>query len=60
MLFKSLVDLKNVLLPSLHIKLGIMKQFMKSLPKHGDTFEYLASKFPRLSEVKLKEGIFNE
>ena len=57
-LFESLVDLKNFLLPPLHIKLGIKKQFVKSLPKHGDTFKYLASKFPRLSEAKLKESIF--
>jgi len=35
-----------------------MKQFVKALPKDGDTFKYLASKFPRLSEAKLKEGVF--
>lgn len=56
--FESLVDPKKVLLPPLHIKLGIMKQFVKALPKDGDTFKYLASKFPRLSEAKLKEGVF--
>lgn len=35
-----------------------MKQFVKALPKDGDCFTYLCSKFPHLSEAKLKEGIF--
>jgi hypothetical protein len=55
---KSLVDPKKILLPSLHIKLGIMKQFVKSLPKTGNCFKYLCKTFPDLSEAKLKEGIF--
>ena len=46
--FESLVDPKKVLLPPLHIKLGIMKQFVKTLPKDEETFKYLSSKFPRL------------
>ena len=37
-----------------------MKQFVKSLPKNGDTFKYLASKFPWLLESTLKESIFND
>ena len=55
---ESLVDPKKVLLPPLHIKLGKMKQFVKALPKVGETFKYLSTKFPRLSEAKLKEGVF--
>ena len=35
-----------------------MKQFVKALPKDGDCFTYLCSKFPHLSEAKPKEGIF--
>ena len=35
-----------------------MKQFVKALPKDGKTFKYLSSKFPRLSEAKLKEGVY--
>ena len=35
-----------------------MKQFVKALPKDGETFKYLSSKFPHLSEAKLKEGVF--
>lgn len=54
---KNLVDQKNVLLPPLHIKLGLMKQFVKALPKDGRCFKYLYQKFPHLSEAKLKEGV---
>lgn len=53
-----LVDQKLVLLPPFHIKLGLMKQFVKALNKEGDCFKYLCEKFPALSEAKLKEGIF--
>ena len=56
--FESLFDPLKFLLTPLHIKLGMMKQFVKTLPKDGETFKYLSSKFPRLSEAKLKEGVF--
>jgi hypothetical protein len=55
---KSLVDPKKILLPPLHIKLGIMKQFLKAFPKTGNFFKYLCKRFPQLSEAKLKEGVF--
>jgi hypothetical protein len=35
-----------------------MKQFVKALPKTGNCFKNLWRKFPHLSEVKLKEGVF--
>lgn len=35
-----------------------MKQFVKALPKDGNTFKYLCLSFPTLSDAKLKEGIF--
>ena len=57
--YEPLVDRKKVLLPPLHIKLGMMKQFVKQWQKDGETFQYLSSKFPRLSEAKLKEGVFD-
>jgi hypothetical protein len=58
MVWDSLIDPKNVLLPPLHIKLGLMKHFVKALPKEGECFKYLCKKFPGLSDAKLKEGIF--
>ncbi|GBN75385.1 hypothetical protein AVEN_74442-1 [Araneus ventricosus] len=54
----TLVPPEKVLLQPLHIKLGLMKQFIKSLPKDGECFRYLCSKFSKLSEAKLKEGVF--
>jgi hypothetical protein len=54
---KSLVDPKKILLPN-HVKLGIMKQFVKALPKTGNCFKYLCKTFSHLSEAKLKEVVF--
>jgi hypothetical protein len=33
-----------------------MKQFVKALQRDGNCFKYLSSKFPGLSEAKLKEA----
>jgi hypothetical protein len=54
MLHRSLVDLKKILLPLLHIKLGIMKQSVKAQPKTGNCFKHLCKTFPHLLETKLK------
>ncbi|GFU57686.1 uncharacterized protein TNCV_3638411 [Trichonephila clavipes] len=55
---QSLVDPKKILFPPFHIKLGLMKQFVKALDKEGECFKYLCEQFPGLSDAKLKEGIF--
>jgi hypothetical protein len=56
---KPLVDPKRILLPPLHIKLGLMKQFVKTLAKrNASAFQHVMTIFPKLSEAKLKEGIF--
>ena len=54
-----LVDRKNIILPPLHIKLGLMKQFVKALNRSGDCFGYTCSTFPDLSYEKKKVGIFD-
>ena len=55
----SLVAPKNVLMPPLHTKLGLMKDFVKQLGKSKFSgFAFLCSKFPNIREAKLKEGIF--
>ena len=41
----------------LHIKLGLMKQFVKSLDQEGDCFQYICKAFPSLSNETLKAGI---
>ena len=53
-----LVDSQRVILPPLHIKLGLMKNFIKALHQDGECFQYLSQIFPRISAAKLKEGIF--
>jgi len=40
------------------MKLGLMKNFVKAMDGTGSAFKYLAEKFPRLSEVKIKEEVF--
>lgn len=51
-----LVNPTNIILPPLHIKLGLIKQFVKALDKNGSTFKYLEKFSPRISYGKLKEG----
>ena len=52
------MDMNKVLLPPLHIKLGLMKNFVKGLHINGDAFQHLSTLFAGLSAAKLKEGIF--
>ena len=54
----SLVDPQKIYLPPLHIKLGLMKNFVKGMDRTGKGFTYLKTKFPRVSDAKIKEGIF--
>ena len=53
-----LVDSEKILLPSLHIKLGLVKQFIKAMNKDGDGFQHISALFLFLSEAKKKAGIF--
>ena len=50
--------MNKVLLPPLHIELGLMKYFVKALHKNGVAFEHFSTVFPGHSAAKLKEGIF--
>ena len=45
----------RVLLPPLHVKFGLMKNFMKALHKNGAAFQHLSTVFPGLSAAKFKE-----
>jgi len=54
----SLVDSLRILLPPLHIKLGLMKIFVKAMGHNGTTFLYLRQKLPLLSDAKIREGVF--
>jgi hypothetical protein len=35
-----------------------MKNFVKAMKKRGNSFQYLRETFLKLSDTKLKEGIF--
>lgn len=54
-----MVNPSKILLPPLHIKLGLVKQFVKALNKDGDCFKHIEQMFPNTSDAKVKEGIFN-
>lgn len=56
---EPLISREKIILPPLHIKLGLMKQFVKALDKNGDCFKYICQSFPGLSTEKLKAGIFD-
>lgn len=55
----ALVSREKIILPPLHIKLGLMKQYVKALDKNGCCFSYISRKFHGLSKEKLKAGIFD-
>lgn len=54
-----LVDVSKILIPPLHLKLGLMTQFVKALDKSGQCFVYMAKKMHTLSDAKLEAGIFD-
>jgi hypothetical protein len=41
-----------------HVKIGVMKNFVKAMEHVGKAFQYLQLKFPQISESKIKEAIF--
>jgi hypothetical protein len=53
-----LVLLEKIYLTTLYIKLGLMKNFVKSTNKTDRGFEYVRSMFPKVSDAKFKEVIF--
>ncbi|GBO45250.1 hypothetical protein AVEN_52072-1 [Araneus ventricosus] len=53
---EPLVVSEKILLPPLHIKLGLMKNFVKAMDCGGSGFQYLRLKFPKVSEKKLRKA----
>ena len=49
---KPLIESKSIYLPPLHIKLGLMKNFVKAMHKDDAGFNYLRKKFAKISEAK--------
>ena len=54
----ALVNPRNVCLPSFHVKLGLFNNFVKALNFGSSSFKHLQIKFPKLSDAKIKQGIF--
>jgi hypothetical protein len=50
---QTLVNPENV-----HLAPGLKKNFVKSMDKNGSEFLCMNKKCPRISEAKIKEGIF--
>jgi len=58
--YQPLFDKDMILLPPLHINLRLRESPVKVTNRRGRGFDYLNDNFPKLSDVKLKEGISNE
>lgn len=56
---KSLVPTDKIILPPLHIKLGLVKQFIKALDKNGTCFTEIVRKLPAVSIQKLRAGVLD-
>ena len=50
---------EEIVFPPLHIKLGIIKQFVRALNTVGLCFQHIDSVFPALSFEKIKVGVFD-
>jgi len=55
---RPLVLPEKIYPPSLYIKLGFMRNFVKGMDRTGRGFEYVRNKFPNVSDTKIKEGVF--
>ena len=49
-----LVNPKRMVLPPIHVKLGLMKNFVKALGKSGEGLLYLRRKFPYLADAEVE------
>ena len=49
---EPLIERSKILLPPLHIKLGLIKKLTKALDKEGQCFMYLRKQFEKLSDAK--------
>ncbi|KAI6648326.1 hypothetical protein LOD99_12135 [Oopsacas minuta] len=49
----------KIVFPPLHIKLGLMKLFVKALNPDNESFHHLVYTFPALSYDKIKAGVFD-
>lgn len=55
---EPLVNKNNVIIPPLHIKLGLMSSLIKTIKTNQNAINELAKLFPRTSRAKLENGVF--
>jgi hypothetical protein len=53
--YPALLDKSKIYLPPMHMKLNLIKIFVKAVDKESQGFGYLRQKFPNISDTKLKE-----
>ena len=58
-IYDPIVSRDKIIFPPLHIKLGLMKQFVKALRLDGECFQHFLHTFPGLSYEKIKAGVFD-
>lgn len=56
---EPIVSREKIIFPPLHIKLGIMKQFVKSLDDDRPCFKHIRDVLPAVSYEKVRAGIFD-
>ena len=56
--WEPLIEPHKMLMSPLHIMSGLIKQFVTALDKESAAFKWLQVLFPKLSEAKVKAGIF--
>ena len=50
---------REIIFSPLHIKLSLIRQFVKALDREDQCFQYICQVFPGLSIEKLKAGVFD-
>ena len=53
-----IINSSKILMPPLHIKFSVVKQFVKALERSSEAFKYLLNFFPKLSKAKIKADAF--
>lgn len=52
----ALVPSSKIILPPLHIKLGLMRNFVRALDKESRQYAYIKTIFPSLTDAKIEGG----
>ena len=55
----ALVPAEKIVQPPLHIKLGLMKQFVRALDKEGSCFNYIVQKLFAVTLQKVRAGVLD-